>query len=606
MKAWLSVLSGRALLQHTPEQFSLCELGHKALLPLTQIQAWQHWRMRQDWEEHQVASADALRTLLTHKARQQRALDMALMSLDATLSDDLRREVLAALDAELAAPEVLCWLNDLFSLRPLPVDTNINATLVLANAAPRAYAWLRQRQQGQAGATKLWANWGQLHTELAEDAQDALRLRLLGSGLLADIADKLGRGQGSHLLFTLPSALQGLGIANSRIVAQVLYHEDHSRQQTAQTADRDEDAEEISSSQRAAKKTHHKKNKPARKPQTAKPPAIDRPAVRVSVEKQKTYILAQLHERRPDKAEHSVKELIEYQLNNGHASHLAKSLSDLATQAKAHGYLQQALHWSEQALHYASDDVIAKNVRAEALRSLGRFDDALAAYQTVIAEHPQDVVAKTGHAETLRSLGRFDDALAAYQRTAQAFPYDAYAQAGTATLHLLLGQPELALCQLPENPPQAQAGWVAWHIRGMALLRLRRWQDAKQVFEQGVASAPWAQRQAFTHGLTLLKLWHAPSEPDRQTVLATSAQPDWQHQLGTPPGKSAWLLCLHELALLHEAEEAQKLQQQAAQILLLPVWRSTATELVSRASRQSQYHDDWLLEREIDCLLQAA
>ena len=363
MKAWLSALSGRALLQHTPEQFALCELGHEALLPLTQTQAWQHWRMRQDWEEHQVASADALRELLTHKARQQRALDMALMSLDATLSDGLRREVLAALNVELAYPELARWLDDLFSLRPLPANTNISAALVLADATPRAQAWLHQRQQGQAGASKLWANWGQLHTVLAEDAQDALRLRLLGSGLLADIANKLGQNQGSHLLFTLPSALQGLGVANSRAVAQVLCHENRSRQQTAQTADRDADADEISSSQLAAKKTHQRKNKPARKPQTAKPRAIDRPAVRVSVEKQKTYILAQLHEQRPDKAEHSVKELIEYQLNNGHASHLAKSLSDLATQAKAHGYLQQALHWSEQALSYASDDVIAKSVR---------------------------------------------------------------------------------------------------------------------------------------------------------------------------------------------------------------------------------------------------
>ena len=179
-----------------------------------------------------------------------------------------------------------------------------------------------------------------------------------------------------------------------------------------------------------------------------------------------------------------------------------------------------------------------------------------------------------------------------------------------ATLHVLLGRPEQAVALLPDSPPQRLSAWVAWHIRGMALLRLRQWSEAEQVFVHGAREAPPAQRQAFVHGARLLSLWRpscssAPSLPVDAGLSALSAA-DWRERLNTLPGRGEWVVQMHALALQHAAVPARQLQQHGKQAALPPVFQATAQELVLRAEGRGQQDDDWLLTQEIDCLLLAA
>ncbi len=61
---------------------------------------------------------------------------------------------------------------------------------------------------------------------------------------------------------------------------------------------------------------------------------------------------------------------------------------------------------------------------------MGRFDEALRAYELATGEHPDNVIPKTGRARVLEAMGRFDEALRAYELAAREHPFDAGARQG--------------------------------------------------------------------------------------------------------------------------------------------------------------------------------
>ena len=65
---------------------------------------------------------------------------------------------------------------------------------------------------------------------------------------------------------------------------------------------------------------------------------------------------------------------------------------------------------------------VVPTARAETLRDLGRYEEALAAFEETMRRFPQDEVAPTARAETLRDLERCEEALAALEETMRRFP----------------------------------------------------------------------------------------------------------------------------------------------------------------------------------------
>src|SRR5206468_1715818 len=146
---------------------------------------------------------------------------------------------------------------------------------------------------------------------------------------------------------------------------------------------------------------------------------------------------------------------------------LAKSLCDLAMEAKELGMFPLQLELTERSIGEAPDDgwswaqhgdallnmhnldealrafqeanvfgagVIAQKGQAEVLKAKGELNEALAIYDEVIGQHPEDAVAKNGRAEVLKTRGELDAALAAYNEVISQHPEDAVAKTGRAEL----------------------------------------------------------------------------------------------------------------------------------------------------------------------------
>src|SRR5260221_9215987 len=75
-------------------------------------------------------------------------------------------------------------------------------------------------------------------------------------------------------------------------------------------------------------------------------------------------------------------------------------------------------------------NVFARTGRAETLRSLGRFDEALAAYERAIDQLPTRLNSSNTGAAYAGLFLHFDEALAAYERAIEEFPANLLARNG--------------------------------------------------------------------------------------------------------------------------------------------------------------------------------
>jgi Tfp pilus assembly protein PilF len=143
------------------------------------------------------------------------------------------------------------------------------------------------------------------------------------------------------------------------------------------------------------------------------------------------------------------------------------------------GRFDEALAVYDRSIEDFPRDVFARTGRAETLRSLGRFDEALAAYDRAIEDFPQNVVARSGRAETLRSLGRFDEALAAYDRSIEDFPWDIFARTGRAETLRSLSRFDEALAAYNRATEDFPQDAFTRNARAVVLSDLGRFSEAR-------------------------------------------------------------------------------------------------------------------------------
>jgi tetratricopeptide (TPR) repeat protein len=328
------------------------------------------------------------------------------------------------------------------------------------------------------------------------------------------------------------------------------------------------------------------------------------------------------------------------------------------------GNLSNALAAYEVGLKQFPQDLVLSSGRADIFRAMGRFDDALAAYEAVLLRYPFEPNAHTGYASTLwdmgriadsltqydaavtrfpddvgcrigranalRSVGRFEDALQAFDQNARDFPYNLYSLTARARLLKLLGRYHDALdafdvvisrrpdytpakyskaaifgllkrfdeadALLPNTRPATRMDWVAFHIRGMLLLKQCKVKDAVSLFEEGVRRTPFfRQRQYFENALAAanirLKKYSEASE------LVNGAD-----------DMISRLLQLHSFAELGYFDKAREAYD-AVNDNSPPLVVSLRDELAARyslANRVRLHNDDWILDQEIEVILQAA
>jgi tetratricopeptide (TPR) repeat protein len=136
------------------------------------------------------------------------------------------------------------------------------------------------------------------------------------------------------------------------------------------------------------------------------------------------------------------------------------------------------------------ENVVARNGRAEVLKTMNRLTDALAAYDAVIAEHPGDMVARRGRAELLKTMNGLPDALAAYDAVISKHPEDVVARAGRAEVLKTMNRLPDALAAYEAVIAEHPESVVARTGCAEVLKTMNRLPDALAAYDAIVAEHP--------------------------------------------------------------------------------------------------------------------
>jgi tetratricopeptide (TPR) repeat protein len=273
------------------------------------------------------------------------------------------------------------------------------------------------------------------------------------------------------------------------------------------------------------------------------------------------------------------------------------SLCDLAIKAKDFGAFRAQELMARLAMETNPRDPQCRTQWADALKNCARPQEALAAYDTIIAEHPENVVAKNGRAEVLRDLGKPQEALAAYEAIIAEHPEDVVATNGYANLLSKVGRFDHALNLLPIEPVQSLADWIGFHMRGMIYMRQGRLTEAQRVFRLGCeAGLPITHADYFRLALAISQLRlgrvmealeNIAAVKSRKVARARSAIR--AHALGE---EGATDDCRQEIVHIHSFS--------------VVAYDVVAEEIEARFLRQTPRHSEaWLVEKEEDLLLAA-
>uniref|UniRef100_UPI002626B528 tetratricopeptide repeat protein n=1 Tax=uncultured Pelagimonas sp. TaxID=1618102 RepID=UPI002626B528 len=170
---------------------------------------------------------------------------------------------------------------------------------------------------------------------------------------------------------------------------------------------------------------------------------------------------------------------------------------------------------------------------------------------------PENAVARTGQAEVLRDLGRFSEALAAYDAAIDRFPENAVARNGRANLLGSVGELDQVVEMLSDvaSSPKRRSDWVAVHILGMAYLQVGDLDKADEMLSLGLTSCPFLdQRSYFSSAYAVLSLTmdKAPEAENQLSELANAKN------IPQAMKRNVILLHAHALASCGRVERARE------------------------------------------------
>lgn len=141
-----------------------------------------------------------------------------------------------------------------------------------------------------------------------------------------------------------------------------------------------------------------------------------------------------------------------------------------------------------------------------ALKELGRFDEALASYERALALQPDDADIHYNRGSALQTLGRHDEALASFERAITLNPGDVDAFNNRAVVLYELRRHEQALADLDRALALHPGFSHAHNNRGNVLKDLGRFEEALESYEAALAATPafgdaWYNRGIILHVL---------------------------------------------------------------------------------------------------------
>ena len=551
------------------------------------------------------------------------ALDLALILMDATLSAGVRQEAAAELEELFSDTTVLERLEGILYARPLPDSADITGAKERSEAAQASTTLmvmdnLLSRQPFIRDVCAAWDGIPESEFGGTEQKAEFQRLAIREGLFRALVIAHEDRQVESFLIHALMlptmQALRNYRMILPRWTASfrqpAIVHENL-------VADEEEETDTGEQEKRGRQYQQHQR--------------INRSQVLATVESRKRVIVEHLQHRDFARANSLIDELVNYQLANGGPKFTVMSLCDLAMEAKALDNHQLQLELTERSIRLKKDDswswaqyadallivgrhidalnayeqagmfgagVVAKTGRAEVLRAMGKLHEALAAYDSVIAEHPESVVAQNGRAETLRTMGHLPEALAAYEEIRSRFPNDMVARNARSSILAALHRYNEALADLPTNEMNSRQDWIGFHIRGMIFLKMGRVDEALNIFEQGVIGNPWPSDREFFRTALGMAWMRQQNYLQAASVFNEVKSPALQPQVD--------ILRVHSYGENQQYDIAQEIYERVAANPLPET--SALTEELNRRYVQctgAQQDDEWVFEQEDNLLLAA-
>jgi tetratricopeptide (TPR) repeat protein len=250
--------------------------------------------------------------------------------------------------------------------------------------------------------------------------------------------------------------------------------------------------------------------------------------------------------------------------------------------------LDTALASYDKALTKFPNDEFVRNSRANILKLLGKPEAALQAYDETIRSFPYDIFARSGRADLLKTLGRIPEALEAYDYLIERNPSGQNFWHAKAAILVVLGEYAKAEEMLPSKSPETRDDWIAYHVRGMILLKSNKLDAAVVHFETGLNSIPFArQRKYFQNALAIARLRRGEYAKATETLISAEEP-------------MAEILKIHAFGELRQSDLAKRSLARlelVCPVTLIPL----RDELAARYQLRQQpprHEDPWIFDEE--------
>lgn len=243
-------------------------------------------------------------------------------------------------------------------------------------------------------------------------------------------------------------------------------------------------------------------------------------------------------------------------------------------------------------------DPVAHCGRANVLKEKGRHGEALQAYDAIVAKFPYQVFAWSARADLLKELGHSEDALRAYDKLIEMpwNPNKPGAQYAKAAVLVAMGRFAEGAQLLPGGEPRTREEWIAYHIRGMILLRTGKLDDAVALLERGLRDNPYAdERRYFENALAVANL-------------RLNRFPEALRFLGDDQTPLADVIRMHAFGAVRQTEDARKAYQRIEAMCPPPLilLRDALAALYSLRHGFATPTWSWVFEEECRNVLYAA
>ncbi|NET58802.1 MAG: serine protease [Symploca sp. SIO2E6] len=154
------------------------------------------------------------------------------------------------------------------------------------------------------------------------------------------------------------------------------------------------------------------------------------------------------------------------------------------------GKYQDAIASFDKAIKIKPDDADAWHHRGNALKELGKYQDAIAYFDKAIKIKPDYADAWHHRGIALEELGKYQDAIASFDKAIEIKPdyADAWHHRGNALKEL--GKYQDAIASFDKAIEIKPYNADTWYYRGLALKELGKYQDAITSFEQAIKIKP--------------------------------------------------------------------------------------------------------------------